>query len=194
MPIRPCRTGKCRKNNGPRKDAVEFKSRRADCWIAKAIEPLRTNHNKPLRVAGLARQLGMSVSGLHHHFKAATGMSPLQFQKQFRLQEARRLLIAGDVDAATAGYRVGYDDASHSAGSTGGSSASRPCATPSGCAASARTRGGVMLDRAWAVPSRPPKGNPKRSSAPGGENWASESDWGAEGWEAPEAGLEPATR
>jgi len=81
--------------------------------IAKAIALLRTNHNKPLRIAGLARQLGMSVSGLHHHFKAATGMSPLQFQKQFRLQEARRLLLAGDVDAATAGYRVGYDDASH---------------------------------------------------------------------------------
>jgi AraC-like DNA-binding protein len=81
--------------------------------IAKAIELLRTNHKKPLGIAGLARQLGMSVSGLHHHFKAATGMSPLQFQKQFRLQEARRLLLAGDVDAATAGYRVGYDDASH---------------------------------------------------------------------------------
>jgi len=81
--------------------------------IAKAIELLRTNHNKPLRMTGLARQLGMSVSGLHHHFKAATGMSPLQFQKQFRLQEARWLLLAGDVDAATAGYRVGYDDASH---------------------------------------------------------------------------------
>ena len=81
--------------------------------IAKAIELLRTNHNKPLRMTGLARQLGMSVSGLHHHFKAATGMSPLQFQKQFRLQEARRLLLTGDVDAATAGYRVGYGDASH---------------------------------------------------------------------------------
>lgn len=81
--------------------------------IAKAIALLRTNHHKPLRMPGLARQLGMSVSGLHHHFKAATGMSPVQFQKQFRLQEARRLLLAGDVDAATAGYRVGYDDASH---------------------------------------------------------------------------------
>jgi AraC-like DNA-binding protein len=81
--------------------------------ITKAIELLRSNHRKPLRMTGLARQLGMSVSGLHHHFKAATGMSPLQFQKQFRLQEARRLLLAGDVDAATAGYRVGYDDASH---------------------------------------------------------------------------------
>lgn len=81
--------------------------------IAKAIELLRRNHKKPLGIPGLARQLGMSISGLHHHFKAATGMSPLQFQKQFRLQEARRLLLAGDVDAATAGYRVGYDDASH---------------------------------------------------------------------------------
>jgi AraC-like DNA-binding protein len=81
--------------------------------IAKAIEFLRTNRKQPLRIAGLARQLGMSVSGLHHHFKAATGMSPLQFRKQFRLQEARRLLLAGDVGAATAGYRVGYDDASH---------------------------------------------------------------------------------
>ncbi len=81
--------------------------------IAKAIALLRTNHTKPLRIAGLARQIGMSVSGLHHRFKAATGMSPLQFQKQFRLQEARRLLLAGGVDAATAGYRVGYDDASH---------------------------------------------------------------------------------
>jgi len=81
--------------------------------IAKAIELLRTNHNRRLGIVSLARQLGMSVSGLHHHFKAATGMSPLQFQKQFRLQEARRLLLAGDVDAATAGYRVGYDDASH---------------------------------------------------------------------------------
>jgi AraC-like DNA-binding protein len=81
--------------------------------IAKAIELLRTNYDKPLRIASLARQLGMSISGFHHHFKAATAMSPLQFQKQVRLQEARRLLLAGDVDAATAGYRVGYDDPSH---------------------------------------------------------------------------------
>lgn len=81
--------------------------------IAQAIEQLRANHRKPLRIAGLARQLGMSVSGFHHNFKAVTAMSPLQFQKQVRLQEARRLLLAGDVDAARAGYRVGYDDASH---------------------------------------------------------------------------------
>jgi AraC-like DNA-binding protein len=81
--------------------------------IAKAIELLRKGYDKPLRVAALASQLGMSISGFHHHFKAVTAMSPLQFQKELRLQEARRLLLAGDVDAATAGYRVGYDDPSH---------------------------------------------------------------------------------
>ena len=80
--------------------------------IAKAIELVRKSYDKPLRIPTLARQLGMSTSGLHHHFKAVTAMSPLQFQKQLRLQEARRLLVAGDFDAATAGYRVGYDDAS----------------------------------------------------------------------------------
>jgi AraC-like DNA-binding protein len=80
--------------------------------IARAIELVRKSYDKPLRVPSLARQLGMSTSGLHHHFKAVTAMSPLQFQKQLRLQEARRLLLAGDFDAATAGYQVGYDDAS----------------------------------------------------------------------------------
>jgi AraC-like DNA-binding protein len=81
--------------------------------ITEAIEFLRENFGKPLRIPGLARRLGMSVSGFHHHFKEVTAMSPLQFQKQLRLQEARRLLLAGDADAATAGYRVGYDDPSH---------------------------------------------------------------------------------
>jgi len=81
--------------------------------IAKAIEILRRGYDKPLRIPGLARQLAMSVSGFHHHFKAATAMSPLQFQRELRLQEARRLLLAGDADAATAGYRVGYGDPSH---------------------------------------------------------------------------------
>ena len=81
--------------------------------MTKAIELIRKGYDKPLRIAALARQLGMSTSGLHHHFKAVTAMSPLQFQKQIRLQEARRLLLAGDSDAATAGLQVGYDDASH---------------------------------------------------------------------------------
>jgi AraC-like DNA-binding protein len=55
----------------------------------------------------------MSVSGFHHQFKAVTAMSPLQFQKQLRLQEARRLLLGGGLDAASAGFRVGYNDASY---------------------------------------------------------------------------------
>ena len=81
--------------------------------IASAVEQLRTNYDKPLRVETIASELGMSVSGFHAHFKAVTAMSPLQFQKQIRLQEARRLMIANDVDATTAGHRVGYEDASH---------------------------------------------------------------------------------
>jgi AraC-like DNA-binding protein len=81
--------------------------------IARAIEILGKERDKPLRVGDIARQLGVSVSGLHSQFKAVTGMSPLQFQKQLRLQEARRLLLAGEVDVARAGYRVGYDDPSH---------------------------------------------------------------------------------
>ena len=55
----------------------------------------------------------MSVSGFHHHFKAVTAMSPLQFQKHIRLQEARRLMLGQGLDAANAGYRVGYNDAAH---------------------------------------------------------------------------------
>ncbi len=61
----------------------------------------------------LARELGMSVSGLRQHFKAVTAMSPSQFQKQLRLQEARRLMLSENLDAARAASRVGYSDASH---------------------------------------------------------------------------------
>ena len=81
--------------------------------IARAVERLRQDFDQPLRIEGLARELGMSVSGLHHHFKAVTAMSPLQFQKRLRLQEARRLMLGEDLDAASAAYRVGYHDASH---------------------------------------------------------------------------------
>jgi len=55
----------------------------------------------------------MSTSSFHQHFKAVTAMSPLEFQKQLRLQEARRIMLGEDADAASAGYRVGYHDASH---------------------------------------------------------------------------------
>ena len=81
--------------------------------IVEAIERLRKEFDQPLRIEDIARELGMSVSGFHHHFKAVTAMSPLQFQKQLRLQEARRLMLGDVLDAASAGYRVGYGDASH---------------------------------------------------------------------------------
>lgn len=81
--------------------------------MVRAVEKLRENFNKPLRIEAVARELGMSLSGFHAHFRAVTAMSPLQFQKQLRLQEARRLMLSENLDAAEAGYRVGYDDASH---------------------------------------------------------------------------------
>lgn len=81
--------------------------------IVRAIARLRAEFNQPLRIDDIAREVGMSVSGFHHHFKAVTGMSPLQFQKRQRLQEARRLLLSEHLDAAGTAYRVGYDDASH---------------------------------------------------------------------------------
>jgi AraC-like DNA-binding protein len=81
--------------------------------IARALERLRRDFDRSIRIEDIARELGMSVSGFHHHFKAVTAMSPLQFQKRMRLQEARHLMLAEDLDAASAGYRVGYGDASH---------------------------------------------------------------------------------
>ncbi len=81
--------------------------------IARAIERLRHDFDQPLRIEELARELGMSVSGLHHHFKAVTAMSPLQYQKRLRLLEARRLLLGEDLDATRVAFRVGYQDVSH---------------------------------------------------------------------------------
>jgi AraC-like DNA-binding protein len=82
-------------------------------YITRAVERLRQDFDQPLHMVNLARELGMSVSSLHHHFKAVTSMSPLQFQKQLRLQEARRLMLSEDCDAASAAFRVGYHDPSH---------------------------------------------------------------------------------
>jgi AraC-like DNA-binding protein len=81
--------------------------------IAQALEKLRQDFNQPLSIESLAKELGMSSTRFHHHFKAVTDMSPLQFQKQIRLQEARRLMMGEDFDAASAGYQVGYGDPSH---------------------------------------------------------------------------------
>lgn len=80
--------------------------------VAKAIGWLRQNYREPLRIENIARQVHMSTSSLHHHFKAVTAMSPLQYQKQLRLQEARRLMLTEVLDAATAGHRVGYESPS----------------------------------------------------------------------------------
>jgi AraC-like DNA-binding protein len=81
--------------------------------MVRAVERLRRDFDKPLRVEDVAGELGMSVSGFHAHFKAVTAMSPLQFQKHLRLQEARRLMLSEDLDAGEAGFRVGYEDQSH---------------------------------------------------------------------------------
>jgi AraC-like DNA-binding protein len=81
--------------------------------IARAIERLHKDFDQPLRIDSIARELGMSVSGFHHHFKAVTAMSPLQFQKRLRLQEARRLMLGEGLDATSVAYRVGYHNDSH---------------------------------------------------------------------------------
>ena len=80
--------------------------------IARAIGVLTQRFHQPLRVEDLADEIHMSVSSLHQHFKAVTAMTPLQFQKQLRMQEARRIMLGEQVDAATAGHRVGYESQS----------------------------------------------------------------------------------
>jgi AraC-like DNA-binding protein len=85
---------------------------RADSGLAhvsRAIRWIRDNYAEPLRIADLARLAGMSPSAFHRHFRAVTAMSPLQFQKRIRLQEARSLLVARAGDVAGVGHLVGYD-------------------------------------------------------------------------------------
>jgi AraC-like DNA-binding protein len=79
---------------------------------AKAIVWIRANYAKPLRVEELADLAGMGVSTLHHHFRVLTAMSPLQYQKQLRLQAARGHMLMDGLDAASAAFAVGYESAS----------------------------------------------------------------------------------
>ncbi len=80
--------------------------------IARAIDWLKGNFTRPLRIDDLAAQVNMSTSTFHHHFRAVTAMSPLQYQKWLRLNEARRLLLAENQDATTAAFQVGYESPS----------------------------------------------------------------------------------
>ena len=80
--------------------------------IARAIDWLKGNFTRPLRIDDLAAQVNMSTSTFHHHFRAVTAMSPLQYQKWLRLNEARRLMLTDKQDATTAAFQVGYESPS----------------------------------------------------------------------------------
>ncbi|MDV3456166.1 AraC family transcriptional regulator [Sphingomonas sp. HF-S4] len=80
--------------------------------ISRAIAAIRSGYHAQLRVDDIAAAAGMSASSLHAHFKAVTRMTPLEYQKRLRLQEARRLMLAGGASAGSAGFAVGYESPS----------------------------------------------------------------------------------
>ncbi len=80
--------------------------------VSRAIATIRTGFDRPLRIDDIATAAGMSPSSLHEHFKAVTKMTPLGYQKQLRLQEARRLMLSGGATASGAGFAVGYESPS----------------------------------------------------------------------------------
>ncbi|GAA6619217.1 hypothetical protein NUACC26_050300 [Scytonema sp. NUACC26] len=80
--------------------------------IASAIKLIKSDFTKPIRIEDLAGRVSMSTSSFHQHFKQVTSMSPLQYQKQLRLLEARRLMLTENADATYAAYRVGYESPS----------------------------------------------------------------------------------
>lgn len=80
--------------------------------VARAIDWIKDKFDEPIRVEDLADRAGMSVSTFHHHFRALTAMSPLQFQKRLRLNEARQLMLTERLDAASAAFEVGYESPS----------------------------------------------------------------------------------
>jgi AraC-like DNA-binding protein len=80
--------------------------------VGRAIATIRSRFDQRLRISDIASAAGMSASSLHHHFRAVTRMTPLEYQKQLRLQEARRLMLSGGATAGNAGFSVGYDSPS----------------------------------------------------------------------------------
>jgi AraC-like DNA-binding protein len=80
--------------------------------VNRAIGWIKRNFRAPFSMETLAKEARMSTSALHQHFRTVTGMSPLQYQKQLRLQEARRLMLSEATDAAVAGHTVGYESPS----------------------------------------------------------------------------------
>lgn len=80
--------------------------------VSRAIAKIRSGFNEQLRIREIAAAAGMSASSLHEHFKAVTRMTPLEYQKQLRLQEARRLMLAEGASAGSAGFAVGYESPS----------------------------------------------------------------------------------
>ncbi|MFD1954524.1 AraC family transcriptional regulator N-terminal domain-containing protein [Paenibacillus thailandensis] len=77
--------------------------------VAKAIHHIKRDYDKPISIEELAKEVNLSPSALHKHFKKVTNLSPLQYQKMIRLQEARRLLLTEALNAADAGFRGGYE-------------------------------------------------------------------------------------
>ena len=80
--------------------------------ISRVIDWLKLNYQKPVRIEELAGKAGLSPSAFHNHFRAMTAMSPLQYQKRMRLNEARRLMLTDHIDAAAAAFKVGYESPS----------------------------------------------------------------------------------
>jgi AraC-like DNA-binding protein len=80
--------------------------------VSRAIAAIRRRFDSQIRIDEVAAEAGMSPSSLHAHFKAITRLTPLAYQKQLRLQEARRLMLMGGATAGTAGFAVGYESPS----------------------------------------------------------------------------------
>lgn len=77
--------------------------------VAKMVNWIKENYSESFTIETLIKNSGMSISTFHHHFKTLTSMSPVQFQKKIRLNEARKLMLTGHIDAANASFKVGYE-------------------------------------------------------------------------------------